>query len=278
MQDSAATESRRLNERDVSPADIDHYRANGYVCLSAVATQEEIKTFRPVIENVVRATTESRDTQGRLDDYSKMFQQVTNAWRLDRRVEEFVLARKFGRIAARLMGVKGVRLYHDQALFKPPGGERTYWHQDMFYWPLDTDRTITMWMPLVDVDAGMGTMIFACGSHRDGLVSASPISESAGEFVGKVVKEKGYECRSHVLKAGDATFHSGYTIHSAYPNKSESTREVMTVIYYADGTRLLERPNEYQVVDMNVFLPGTRPGDPAVSPLNPIVYEETIAV
>jgi len=113
-------ERRRIDGRDASAAEIDYYRRNGYTFLQGVATEEEVRTYRPVIENVVRATGESHDTQGRLDDYSRMFQQVTNAWRLDRKVAEFVLARKFARIAAHLMGVKGVRLYHDQALFKRP--------------------------------------------------------------------------------------------------------------------------------------------------------------
>ena len=59
--------------------------------------------------------------------------------------------------AAHLLGVDGVRLSHDQALFKEPGGGRTPWHQDQCYWPLDTDKTITMWMPLVDVPGEVGT-------------------------------------------------------------------------------------------------------------------------
>ncbi len=273
MQNKVNPASLLLPERIVTPEEIEYYDSNGYVYLPEVASKEEIEAFRPVIESVVKSTVESRDTQGRLDDYGRMFHQVTNAWKLDDRVAEFVLASKFAGIAAQLMGVKGVRLYHDQALFKPPSGEKTYWHQDMFYWPLKTDKTITMWMPLVDVDEEMGTMIFACGSHHQGLASSSPISEEGGEVVERVVKENGYECRSHALKAGDATFHSGYTIHSAYPNRSKSTREVMTVIYYADGTRIVDEPNTYQVVDMNVFLPGAGPGEPAVSPLNPLLFE-----
>ena len=35
--------------------------------------------------------------------------------------ERFTLARRFAKIAADLMGVEGVRIYHDQALFKEPG-------------------------------------------------------------------------------------------------------------------------------------------------------------
>jgi ectoine hydroxylase-related dioxygenase (phytanoyl-CoA dioxygenase family) len=79
-----------------------------------------------------------------------------------------VLSKRFARVAATLLDVESVRLYHDQALCKEPGGGRTPWHQDQYYWPLDTDRTITLWMPVVDVPADVGSMTFASGSHRLG--------------------------------------------------------------------------------------------------------------
>ena len=66
------------------------------------------------------------------------------------------------------MGVDGVRLYHDQALYKEPGGGFTPWHQDQTYWPLDTTHTITMWMPLLDIPPNVGSMRFASGSHAFG--------------------------------------------------------------------------------------------------------------
>lgn len=257
-----------------TPTEIDYYRENGYVYLQQVVSQEEIAGIRPAIENVVMETSARDDKQGRLDDYSRMFRQVTNVWKFDPRIAGFVFARKFARIAACLMEVKSVRLYHDQALFKLPGDEKTHWHQDMFYWPLATDKTVTMWMPLVDVNGRMGTMEFACGSHKGGLVNESPISEAAGDSLKNLIDRKGYGCRSHALRAGDATFHSGFTMHSAFPNRSGSTREVMTIIYYADGVDVVEKPSQYQEVDLKVFLPGAKPGGPAVSPLNPLLYSE----
>jgi hypothetical protein len=39
-------------------------------------------------------------------------------------------SRRLAGIAAQLMGVDSVRLYHDQALFKESGGGRTPWHCD----------------------------------------------------------------------------------------------------------------------------------------------------
>ena len=87
------------------------------------------------------------------------------------------------------MGVDGVRIYHDQGLFKEPGGGPTPWHQDQFYWPLDTVHTITMWMPLVDIDEVMGPMRFASGSQALGNLGEFHIGDASNEAFGRIVRE-----------------------------------------------------------------------------------------
>lgn len=48
---------------------------------------------------------------------------------------EFVTGKRLARIAAELLEVEGVRLYHDQSLYKEPGGGITPAHADQYYWP-----------------------------------------------------------------------------------------------------------------------------------------------
>ena len=83
-------------------------------------------------------------------------------------------------LAAALMATPQVRFYHDHVLVKEGGTrQRTPWHQDQHYFPLDTDNTITMWMPLVDLTPEMGIMRFASGSHREGYLGDMPISDDS---------------------------------------------------------------------------------------------------
>lgn len=250
----------------------EEYQSNGHIFLKNLATPSEVSETRPLISEIVDAVARERDTQGRISDYGKMFTQVTNVWRRSEAVKQFVFARRFAQIAADLMGVSGVRLYHDQALIKEPGGKATPWHQDYYYWPLDTEHTITMWMPLVDVSREMGSMSFVCGSHVNSAFERLPISETSQEYFERIIREQGSKVCSYELKAGDATFHSGRALHSAHENASTVRREVMTVIYYADGTRILEPDNEHRKVDMEVFHPGQKPGELAASELNPLLY------
>lgn len=256
----------------VSPAQIASYLEHGHVLIRSLASAEEVGNIRPEIDRVLDDAAAGNDTQGRIDDYSSLFRQVTNVWRMSEAVKEFVCAERFARVAATLMGVRGVRLYHDQALYKPAGGKPTPWHQDQFYWPLDTDRTITMWMPLIDLTRDMGTMLFAGGSHTHGPLFNGSISEESHRLFGELVAEHGWKIQSDDLRGGDATFHAGWTVHSAHPNTSGKVRKVLTVIYFADGTDVAEPSNEFRRTDMEVFLPGCRPGEKAASPLNPLLY------
>lgn len=251
---------------------IEEYGRNGHTILRGVAPENELGIARPQIGDVVDAVARQKDAQGRISDYGAMFTQVTNVWRLNDTVRAFILAKRFAGIAAQLMGVPSVRLYHDQALVKEPGGKATPWHQDHYYWPLATEHTITMWMALVDIPRTMGSMSFVSGSHRSGVFQEMPISETSQEYFERVIREKRLPVVSYELAAGDATFHSGRTLHSAHANMSGHRREVMTVIYYADGTRSMQPDNEHRKVDMQVFLPGQKPGDLAASELNPLLY------
>ena len=78
----------------------------------------------------------------------------------------FVLGKRLGRIAAELLNVTGVRLYHDQSLYKEPDGGMTPAHADQYYWPFASDRAVTAWIPLQAVPRDMGPLAFFAGSHR----------------------------------------------------------------------------------------------------------------
>jgi len=51
------------------------------------------------------------------------FLTVYNLWREDETIKELIFSKRIGKIAADLMQVNGVRMYHDQALFKKPAAE-----------------------------------------------------------------------------------------------------------------------------------------------------------
>jgi ectoine hydroxylase-related dioxygenase (phytanoyl-CoA dioxygenase family) len=270
---AAVKEGSRLDDfREVSDAHRREFRQNGHILLRNLVSAAEMSVFRPaIVEAVKKFRTEKRRLSER-DTYGKAFLQIMNLWRVDQQVASFVLAKRFGKMAADLLGVSNVRIYHDQALFKEPGGGPTPWHQDQYYWPLDTSNTITLWMPLVDISVDMGMLTFASGSHKNGLVFDQKISDESDSQYKKYIREHRFPIvRAAGLQAGDASWHYGNTMHNAPGNDSDKMREVMTVIYMADGTRIAPPKNKWQANDLQTWLMGLPPGRLAASELNPAV-------
>ena len=265
-------ENKSDDQAFLSAEQVQHFQQKGAIYIPGVATRDEMDFFRPAINGAVQKNnTEKRKMEER-DTYGKAFLQVMNLWEVDENVRKFSLNNKFAKIAAQLLGVERVRIYHDQALYKESGGGATPWHQDQYYWPLDTQKTVTMWMPLIDIDVSMGMLTFAEGSHKDGLVKSIPISDESQSLLEDYVAEKGYPIfRPDFMEAGDATFHYGYTLHKAPGNSSNQLREVMTVIYYADGAVVTQPENDYQEADRKRWFNGLNPGELAASILNPVV-------
>ncbi len=249
------------------------YRRDGHVVVRGLATAGEIEPYRPAL---LAAGEKGRVDHRRLaerDTYGRAFIQMFNLWRHGEEARTFVYARRFAQVAADLMGVGGVRLYHDQALFKEPGGGPTPWHQDQFYWPLDTEHAITMWIPLVPVSEAMGPMTFASGSHRLGNLGDFPIGDDSQREFDRLVSEQGIACRTDgAFAVGDASFHAGWTLHSAPGNATDAMREVMTVIYFADGARVGPLDHANRRFDRDTWLPGCEPGELAASRLNPVLW------
>ena len=257
---------------DLDPTTVARFRRDGHIVLPAVASRAEVDAYRPAIQRGAATLRHEHRPLDERDTYGRAFLQSCNLWRVDPAVERFVRAPRFGRIAAAFLGVERVRLYHDQALFKEPGGGHTPWHQDQFYWPLDTEQTVTMWMPLHDVTTAMGLMSFADGSHRLGDLRGREISDRSDAEFGAIVAAQGlHVSETPALAAGDASLHAGWTLHCAGANATAEVREAFTIIFFADGARLREPRNGFERFDAGVWLPGVAVGEIAASPINPLV-------
>ncbi len=261
---------------DVRPVDArwcDEFRRDGHTVVRGLLSADELSVYRPAIEQAAHRHAWERRPLDERDTYGKAFLQVPNLWQHDPLVHQFVIARRFASVAAQLLGVEGVRLYHDQALFKEPGGGHTPWHQDQHYWPLDTDSTVTMWMPLVDVPLEIGGMTFASGSHRLGDLGRWQIGDASEEHFEQQVQARGLPLVQHgPFAAGDATFHAGWTLHRAPANPTSTMRSVMTVIYFADGARVVEPDHAHRRMDLALWLRGRQPGELADGDANPLLY------
>ena len=262
------TEAYRL-ERDL----IDQFRRDGFIHLHGVLTAETLQPYADEITAKVLELNTMHLPLSERSTYHKAFLQVTNIWRESDIAKELVFSRRLARIATELLGTKGVRLYHDQALYKEPGGGITPWHVDQYYWPLGSPATVTAWIPLQDTPVEMGPLSFASGSHKFPLHRDLSISDDSERLIREVMDREQFPYVERAFALGDVSFHSGYTFHRAPPNQSETPRKVMTVIYMDRDITVSEPANDEQRGDLRAWLLEARIGETPDGPLNPVLFE-----
>lgn len=258
----------------VTEANIAFLRENGYIKLKNVLSPETIRYFDEVITGQVKRLNTMDIPMEQRTTYQKAFLQVSNIWTKDETTKIFAFSSKLARIAAELMEVSGTRMYHDQALYKEPGGGITPWHADQYYWPAATDRTITVWVPLQETRMEMGPLAFARKTHRMAFGRELPISDESEVLIQKSLKEAQADIDETPFSIGEVSYHFGWTFHRAGANTSAEPRRVMTVIYVDENMRVAKPANKNQQHDWEGWCPGTEIGGLMDSPLNPVLWSK----
>jgi ectoine hydroxylase-related dioxygenase (phytanoyl-CoA dioxygenase family) len=205
--------------------------------------------------------------------YDQAFLQVMNLWRESELVRELAFSKRLARIAAELLGARGVRMWHDQALYKEPSGSFTPWHVDQQYWPMASSHCITAWIPLQPVPLEMGPLCFGRTSHRKRIGRDLEIGAESEEQIRAAVKREKIDEVQEPFAPGDVSFHLGWTLHRAGPNTTDQLRRVFTIIYMDAEMRLAEPKNKNQQLDWETWTPSTKIGEVMDDPLNPVLYQ-----
>ncbi|WP_020596959.1 phytanoyl-CoA dioxygenase family protein [Spirosoma panaciterrae] len=274
--ESLADKSLLLNELDqpyaVSPEAVEFYRKNGYVKLKHVLSPAVLDYYGAIITDLVfRLNTLIKPMEERTT-YERAFLQIMNLWREDDQAREFVFSKRLAKIAADLMEVEGVRLYHDQALYKEPSGGITPWHADQFYWPLASPKTVTVWIPFQETPMEMGPLAFAEGSQHVEIGRDIEISDESEQVLADELQRQNFSMNDTPFELGEVSYHAGWTFHRAGPNRSDRPRKVMTMIYM-DKDQIISQPrNHYQVADHTTWLASLPIGSKPQDDMNPILY------
>jgi ectoine hydroxylase-related dioxygenase (phytanoyl-CoA dioxygenase family) len=259
---------------DLTSAQIAFYKKHQFIKLKQVLSEDALQYFNEVIsEQVALMNKEERALEER-STYGKAFLQLFNLWREHALVKELVFSKRIAQIASDLMEVNGVRIYHDQALFKEGGGGITPWHADQYYWPLATDKTVTAWIPLQATPLEMGPLEFSAGSHAIVEGRELEIGDESEALIQKRLRVTDFEHIIEPFDVGEISFHSGWIFHRAGANSTQDMRKVMTIIYM-DKEMLLKAPdNANQENDWHTWCPGATIGEVIDTPLNPVLYSK----
>jgi ectoine hydroxylase-related dioxygenase (phytanoyl-CoA dioxygenase family) len=256
-------EKIKITQEDKAKFDRD-----GYWISPKLLTDEQIEKLRSAHDRIW-----SGDFDG--DGYSmhpvnlnpdpKRLRKLDNGWWINNDVCNTVTDPYIGELAADLLEVDSIRLWHDQIIYKPGlGGEvssvgNVGWHQDFGYWQCsDNMNMITVWIALQDTDLTNGGMMTILGSHKWGLI---PDSDTFFDQNLDILREK-YSAEGHewieepcILKAGQASFHHALTFHGSGPNLTSVPRLSAVAHLMPGGTGYRARVMNHD----NVKFLGPRP-------------------
>jgi len=156
-------------------------------------------------------------------------------WRRWKQARRFVFDGPGGAIAARMMGAETVNYYHDHLLVKEPGtAEKTPWHHDQPYYPVNGRMIGSIWLPLDPVPKDV-CVEYIAGSHRwdrwfapQFFKSGNPdlqIQDPRFEMIPDFDAQRDqHDLLSWDLDLGDCIYFHALTVHGAPGNLSQSTR------------------------------------------------------
>lgn len=248
---------------------IETFQKNGFIKLKNVFTPAALHTLRCEILSLLK-----KNFSNNYERKKNRFLSLEMMWLENKLIKEFVLCPRITQICSKLLSVKKIRLYHDNALVKEPGCGRTPWHYDDHHYPLATNDVITAWIPAQAIPIEMGPLIFAKPLEVYKLVKDIKFNEfdtSYDKKISDVFKNKQVSIVEEPFELGEVSFHHNLSFHTASENKTTQSRIVLANTYFADGARVVNNPTMISG-DWTKFIPATKPGEIISSNLNPICW------
>ena len=222
--------------------EIGQYRREGFIRLPDFLGSDELSRWREATDGAVRERVAGRDDDRSF--YSRVFTQCQRLADTNAAIAELILDARLGEAAALLAGVDGVRVWHDQALIKPPYGNPTAWHLDDPFWSFDSADAISVWVALDDATVENGCLWYLPGTQREARCELTPIGENFGALFEQYPHWLEREPVAVPCPAGGAIFHNGLVAHGAGTNLTPQPRRAMTCAFMPDGATYNGRPHD----------------------------------
>jgi phytanoyl-CoA hydroxylase len=232
------------------------YDANGYAVVERLFTRQELATVVSRLDEMLADP--SRASAGVLigresdtcADKSKPpppddpIRKFTYTVRYDPVFQSSARSPKLLELVRALIGPR-VKVFTDQMLLKPPGGQDKPTHQDQSYFRMQpADSLVTAWIALDDATLENGCMKYVPTSHRVGLLE---MEHEAGRPVHHNPMTSHLKLPPEVscpVPAGSVIFHHPLTLHRSDVNRTRTWRRAL-VMHFAtvEGRSEIEELN-----------------------------------
>jgi ectoine hydroxylase-related dioxygenase (phytanoyl-CoA dioxygenase family) len=145
-----------------------------------------------------------------------------------------------------------IKVFRDQMLLKPPGGQAKPPHQDQSYFRVQpANDLITAWIALDEATDNNGCICYVPGSHTHGVFD---ITHDPERPVHHVPDTKNLDLPDPVacpVPAGSVIFHHGCTLHHSETNHTNTWRKAL-ILHYATSDSHSEREKLNEEVSLEI--------------------------
>jgi ectoine hydroxylase-related dioxygenase (phytanoyl-CoA dioxygenase family) len=232
---------RKTMRDEITPEQIEFYQTNGFIIIEDALNREELEEWRRCTEEAVaeRLGGSVSFLTNQMDPnnfYAQVFTQCIRLADTHEGMRRLIFDPRLGRMGATLAGIDGIRIWHDQALIKPPYGNPTAWHLDDPYWSFDSRNSLSVWVALDDASIANGCLWYLPGTHKTATYQNVGIGQNLGELFSVYPEWKTIEPVAGPCRAGSMVWHNGLTAHAAGANMSIRPRRAMTCAFMPDGS------------------------------------------
>jgi len=211
---------------------------DGYVFIPGFLSPEEVETLNGNVQRFISEKISNMPTNHFFYEDNKdpsTLKQMQDMERYDDFFKTLAVESKYEKIAQALLAEEVVCKTVEYFNKPPKIGKATPPHQDGYYFNLDPQQAVTMWLALEKVDEETGCVRYVRGSHKLGM-RAHGRTATLGFSQGIVDFATPEDIKNEVAfpaNAGDLLVHHSLTIHRAGPNTtSDRTRKAMGLIFF----------------------------------------------
>lgn len=230
--------------------DIRDFERDGAVCLRGVLT-DWVDVIADGIERNLREPSEFASENVAAGEPGHFFDDYCN-WQRIPEFQRVVRESPAAAIAAAMMRSRTAQIFHDHVLVKEAGtAKETPWHQDLPYYFVSGEQTVSFWIPVDPVEEA--TLRFIAGSHRwdkpvrpvrwadDSAFYQAPEDEFMDVPDPETDPDR-WPVLEWMLQPGDAIAFHYRTVHGARGNMTRRRRRVLSLRWLGDDVHYVERP------------------------------------
>lgn len=225
------------------------YDANGYLVVKNVFQPSELTDINQRVEKII--TDETQAPEGvsighegdTVKDKTSTAAQNTSIRamaflvRFDPLFKNFAKQEKLLGLVRGLIGPR-IKVFRDQMLLKPPGGQAKPLHQDQSYFRVQPqDDLVTAWIALDEATTDNGCMCYVPTSHKHGIFE---IESDPDRPVHHIPKTNGLSLPEPVacpVPVGSVIFHHGCTLHNSEDNNTDTWRKALILHFSTSGAK-----------------------------------------